>query len=108
MGEDFIGGLLFPWGQRVGRPGIQLTITKDGIVFRIRYGLGRFFGPWLVERERVASVYLKRGTLTVLSSVKIVEKSGLVWTFWTLRPDEVAQRFEHMGYPVLTRAPLNG
>ncbi len=64
MAEDFVvvGGLVLPWGTSCGRPGIWMDITERRLVFRHRF-FGRFIGPWIVEHERIASVYPERGAL---------------------------------------------
>lgn len=116
MAEDFvdedsdfvIGGLVLPWGTSWGRPGIWMDITEKRLVFRHRF-FGRFLGPWIVERERIASVYPERGALgTHLSRVKIIEKGGTVWTFWTKRPNDVAETLQEWGYPVTGGSPSSG
>lgn len=102
--DFFIGGLLLPWGTSVGSPGIWMDIAEERIVFRPRY-FSRFFGPWIVDRVLVANVYTDRGTLLTISrSVKIVEKGGFVWTFWTPRPTDVAESLQEWGYPVTAGA----
>jgi hypothetical protein len=60
--DFFIGGVILPWGTSVGRPAILMTITEERIVFRHRY-FGSFFGPWVVERERIVNVYPERRVL---------------------------------------------
>lgn len=98
--DFFIGGLILPWGTSVGRPGIWMDITEERLVFRHRF-IGRFVGPWIVERERIASVYPERGALgNHFSRVKIIENGGTVWTFWTKRPNDVADTLQEWGYPV--------
>lgn len=100
--EEFSGGLLFPWGQNMGRPYVLMRVREDSIGFHLQFGLRRLFGgPWLVEREKIATIYPERRILNVFSSVKITEKGGLVWKFWTAHPDEVAQSLEEFGYPVV-------
>lgn len=106
MDADFVGGLRFPWFQEMARPYVLMTITEEQIGFHLRYGLRHLFGgPWLVERQRIATVYPERRGL--LSNVKIIERGGLAWKFWTSHPDDVVHALGECGYPVVADAPTS-
>lgn len=89
-----------PETARIFPPSIRLKFTREGLEFRPRYGLDRFFGPWTVERQRVTKVYKEQRGLNLFQGLAIVGDDGLWWTFYTYRPNRVLRCLEDLGYPV--------
>lgn len=57
MPEDFKGGLVVANKFGLGTPWILLVPTADRIEFRLCHGLGRFFGPWILDRKDITLVW---------------------------------------------------
>jgi hypothetical protein len=74
--------------------------TKERLEFRVRHGLGRFFGPWRLERNDVRLVYRTMRGLDTFHGLGFVRPDGTWWTFWTYHPDEVLDFLEELGYPI--------
>ncbi len=93
-------GLDIAWQIRAWPPLIQLEATPDFLEFRARLGLGRFFGPWRVEREQVTKIFRGRRWLNPTPSVSIWGKDNLDWIVFTYGPAPLLLTLEELGYPV--------
>ena len=100
MQPEFRGGLAIPGKFRVGTPWILLVPTREQLEFRTRHGLGRFFGPWRLERDDVRLVYRTMRGLDTFHGLGFLRRDGTWWTFWTYHPDEVLDCLEELGYTI--------
>jgi len=79
-------------------PLIELAATPERLEFRARFGLGRFMGPWRVERAQVTRVFRARGLMS--DCIAIRGSHYLDWTIFTFSPDPILLTLEELGYPV--------
>lgn len=89
-----------PETVRIFPPSILFRPTQGQLEFRLRFGLGRFFGPWTLPRQRVTKVYREQRGLNTFRAVGILGTQGLWWSFYTYQPDKVLRYLEELGYPV--------
>ena len=100
MQPEFKGGLAIPGKFSAGTPWILLVPTTERLEFRTRHGLGRFFGPWRLERDDVRLVYRTMGGLDAFHGLGFLRKDETWWTFRTYHPNEVMDCLEKLGYPI--------
>ena len=105
----FNGGFLTPNGLNATIPLVELEIAPDMLTFRLRFGVSRLAGPWVLPRADVANVRVYRRGSWMSSGVRIGELDGFTeWFFWTTSPDEVVSLFHDLGYPVTGPHPWEG
>jgi hypothetical protein len=95
-----VGGLYRSDMAVVTWPLIELLATDDRLTFRMRFGLGRFLGPWRLDRDQVKAVATTaRGSL--LSGIEITGTKGERWVFFAMsQPRErVLRDLVGLGYP---------
>ncbi|WP_411734295.1 hypothetical protein [Paeniglutamicibacter sp.] len=100
MSKDFIGGANMPPHVRIFPRGIRLNVSEQMLEFRPRFGLDRFFGPWILERRQVKLIYRQQRGLNSFHSIGIVVSDDVWWSFYTNRPEEVLDCLEAFGYPI--------
>lgn len=83
---------------RATAPFIELVATPERLEFRARLGLGRFMGPWRVERGEVKTIYRVRGL--IWDGVGIQGHGALRWIAFPFTVEPVLLTLEEMGYPV--------
>lgn len=79
-------------------PLIELVATPEQLVFRARFGLGRFLGPWLLERAQVGRIFKAPGIMG--DCIAIQGDHYLDWTIYTFSPEPILLTLEELGYPV--------
>lgn len=95
----FTGGFRTPNLFNATMPLGELEALADRLVFRLRFGMGRVAGPWVVARVDVLLVRVSgRGSLFG-SGVRITTGDGSEWVFWTQSPDLVQEHLLALGYP---------
>ncbi|MEV8147449.1 hypothetical protein AB0O52_04780 [Arthrobacter sp. NPDC080073] len=118
--EHFDGGGTIPvkgealsklWGtQPVGfsvSPQFRMLVLSppaEALEFSLAYGLGRFFGPWVLKREDVVEIQHVRTWLAPYQGVRAIPVVGRPWTFVTRKPATVLACLEELGYPKATDA----
>ncbi len=98
----FKGGLERPGKMiRILGPWVLLTLHDSYIEFRMRFPwLGRFAGPWRVERSAIRAVYLGRLNVLAPAQVEFLAEENMPWTFPSRSPAAVLEAAEKLGYPV--------
>jgi hypothetical protein len=88
------------YDQRFGAswPLIEMVATADRLDFGARFGLGRFLGPWRLEREQIKTIYKTR--FLTATGIAIEGAHRLDWRVGAAHPDSVLLTLEEMGYPV--------
>ncbi|KRE52436.1 hypothetical protein ASG92_25240 [Arthrobacter sp. Soil736] len=84
---------------------LVLSPTADAFEFSLAYGLGRFFGPWILRRKDIAQVQRVRTWLYPHDGIKFVPVSGPPWYFSTREPGTVLACLEELSYPIASDAP---
>jgi len=86
-------------------PLIELVATSERLEFRARLGLGRFIGPWCVERSMVTKIFRAPGLMGDCIAVR--GKHYLDWTIYAFSLEPILLTLEELGYPVdwIHRAP---
>jgi hypothetical protein len=100
MSERFIGGLQLSPVQNTTQPWIELRATTDSLTFSLRFGFGRWAGPWIVKPEEVAKIKATHSRFFMVIGVEFHLLDGRLWTFWTFNPDAVLHCLQQLGYPV--------
>lgn len=72
--------------------------TPERLEVRARFGLGRFAGPWRVERAQVTKVF--RARVLWSDCVGIRDNQNVDWTVLTFSPDPILLTLGELGYPV--------
>ena len=83
---------------------LVLSPTAEALEFSLAYGLGRFFGPWVLKREDVVTIQHVRGWFAPYEGVKVIPVAGRPWGFVTRQPATVLACLEELGYPKATGA----
>lgn len=78
---------------------LVLSPTAGALEFSLAYGLGRFFGPWILQREDVAEIQHVRTWFAPYEGVRVIPTAGPPWTFSTREPATVLACLEELGYP---------
>ena len=88
------------YDQRFGAtwPLIEMRATPDRLIFQARFGLGRFLGPWRLERAQIKTLYETR--LFFSSAIAVEGAHRLDWRIGAFHPETVLLTLEEMGYPV--------
>lgn len=88
------------YDQRFGAsmPLIEMMATSDRLDFHARFGLGRFLGPWRLERAQIKTIYKTR--LFMQPCIAIEGGHRLDWRIGTFQPEAMLLTLEEMGYPV--------
>ncbi|WP_461165338.1 hypothetical protein [Arthrobacter sp. R4-81] len=118
--EHFYGGGSIPligrtvsgmWGSQQMFFGVSpqfrmlvLSPTSGALEFSLAYGLGRFYGPWILEREDVAEIQHVRLWFAPYEGVRVIPIAGPPWSFSTREPATVLACLEELGYPKPTDA----
>lgn len=113
--EHFEGGGIIPmeggilsrmWGRQqlvlAVSPQLRILVlspTAGALEFSLAYGLGRFFGPWILQREAVAEIQHVRTWFAPYEGVRVIPVAGPPWTFSTREPATVLACLEELGYP---------
>ena len=79
---------------------LMLSPTPDVLTFSLAYGLGKFIGPWTLQKAEVARIERVRTWFTAHDAVRIVPVTGQPWYFLTHEPGTVLACLEELGYPV--------
>lgn len=80
-------------------PFIELVATPERLEFRARLGLGRFMGPWSVERSMVTKIFRAPG-LMMGDCIAVRGKHYLDWTIYAFSLEPILLTLEELGYPV--------
>lgn len=83
---------------------LVLSPSAQTLEFSLSYGLGRFFGPWILKREDVVEIQRVRTWLAPYQGVRAIPVVGRPWTFVTREPATVLACLEELGYPKATDA----
>jgi|GEM_PF-5295919 len=83
---------------------LVLSPTAGALEFSLGYGLGRFFGPWILKREDVVEIQHVRTWFAPYEGVRAIPVAGRPWTFVTREPATVLACLEELGYPKATDA----
>jgi hypothetical protein len=88
------------YDQRFGAtwPLIEMRATSDRLDFRARFGLGRFLGPWSLERAQIKTIFKTR--LFMQPCIAVQGGYRLDWRIGAFHPEAVLLTLEEMGYPV--------
>ncbi len=98
----FIGGLYQHWTF----PLIALNANPERLCFSLRFGLGRWFGPWVLRHSEITEVTSDGTVVGVSSGVYMQRGKYDAWVFKTPHPVMVLLELERLGYPV--RNATNG
>ncbi|WP_458112962.1 hypothetical protein M1D88_02015 [Arthrobacter sp. R1-13] len=79
-------------------PLIEMTAKSERLDFYARFGLGRFLGPWRLERAQIRAMYKTRTFFT--SSIAVEGAHRLGWRIGAFHPESVLLTLEEIGYPV--------
>jgi hypothetical protein len=95
-----VGGINHPEG-RIGLSGplVQLEATPKRLQFTPRFGLRRFLGPWVIERDAIGKIRPTSTSLAFFTGIEVIEGKR-VWIFWSFRPEAVLAGLRDLGYPV--------
>ena len=96
MGGLHVNGMAYSW------PLIRLDATEERLLFRARFGLGRFAGPWQLDREQVTSVASTGKGSILVFGVEILSTQGdQRWVFNAMSPprEQVVRALADLGYP---------
>lgn len=99
MSKRFIGGLNWSPERNATQPLAELWATTDSLTFRLRFGLGRWWGPWIVKPNEVAKIE-DTGGKYLGSGVEFHLLDRRLLTFWTFHGEEVLHCLQQLGYPV--------
>ncbi|KHL02424.1 hypothetical protein [Sinomonas humi] len=104
--REFIGGAYSNYKVKAGPPWIRLVVTPKQVEFHAR-GLARLFsrGPWLISREQVRQVFMKRTHSFFpprdADVVFVTTDPSVWWTFWSpSRPEPLLLLLDEYGYAV--------
>jgi hypothetical protein len=100
MSQRFIGGLQLSPVQNTTQPWVELRATADSLTLSLRFGFGRWWGPWIVKPEEVAKIKATDSKFFIGSGVEFHLLDGRLWTFWTFNPEAILQCLRQLGYPV--------
>jgi hypothetical protein len=94
-----VGGLALSDVSVYTWPLIELRATEECLTFRARFGLGRFVGPWRLDRTQVRAISVTEGR--VQRGIEILGLQGQRWVFFALsRPKaQVVDDLATLGYP---------
>ena len=101
MEKEFVGGL-HANGMAYSWPLIRLVATEERLLFRARFGLGRFAGPWQLDREQVKAVASTGKGSILVFGVEILSTQGdQRWVFNAMSPprEHVVRALADLGYP---------
>jgi hypothetical protein len=59
----------------------------DSLTFSLRFGIGHFWGPWIVKPEEVAKIKATDSRFFMVIGVEFHLVDGRLWTFWTFNPE---------------------
>ena len=79
---------------------LVLSPAPEALNFSVAYGLGRFFGPWTLQRAEVAKIERVGTRLAAHDPIRIIPVSGPPWYFLSREPGTVLACLEELGYPV--------
>jgi hypothetical protein len=106
-GKPSVGGLRLEDLSNFTYPLVHLFVSKDRLVLRPRFGLARFWRPWVVDRADVEYIGARFAGSIVMESVwtgttepvwiGAGAKTALI--FWTWRSLEIIDRLRDLGYP---------
>jgi hypothetical protein len=106
-GKPYVGGLRLEDLSNFTYPLVHLFVSKDRLVLRPRFGLARFWRPWVVDRADVEYIGARFAGSIVMESVwtgttepvwiGAGAKTALI--FWTWRSLEIIDRLRDLGYP---------
>ena len=100
MSKRFIGGLQLSPVQDTTQPWVELRATTDSLTLSLRFGFGRWWGPWIVKSEEVTKIKATDSKFFMGSGVEFHLLDGRLWTFWTFNPEVVLHCLRQLGYPV--------
>ena len=106
-GKPYVGGLRLEDLSNFTYPLVHLIVSKDRLVLRPRFGLARFWRPWVVDRADVeyigarspGSIMPESVWIGTTEPVWIGAGSKTVLIFWTWRSLEIVDRLRDLGYP---------
>jgi hypothetical protein len=99
--KEFVGGL-HANGMAYSWPLIKLVATEERLLFRARFGLGRFAGPWQLDREQVKAVASTgRGSILVFGVEILSPQCDQRWVFnaMTAPQKQLVRALADLGYP---------
>jgi len=97
--SPYVGELQVSDSMNFTFPFVHFYISKDRLVLRPRFGLARFWRPWVVDRADVAYISSRsRGSL-MTESVWIGIDPSTALVFWTWHSWEIVDRLRDLGYP---------
>ena len=100
MSKRFIGGLQLSPVQNTTQPWVELRATAHSLTLSLRFGFGRWWGPWIVKGGEVAKIKATDSKFFMGSGVEFHLLGGRLWAFWTFNPEAVLQCLRQLGYPV--------
>ena len=110
-GKPYVGGLRTEDFSNFTHPLVHLFVSKDRLVLRPRFGLARFWRPWVVDRTDVEYIEARSPGSIMTESVWIGTREPLwigadaktVLIFWTWRSLAIVDRLRDLGYPCKPR-----
>ena len=99
MSTRFIGGLNWSPARTASAPLATLWATTDSLTLSLRFGFGRWWGPWIVKPEEVAKIR-DTGGKYLGSGVEFHLLDGRLLIFGTFHGEEVLHCLQQLGYPV--------
>ena len=93
----FIGGLHEHWTF----PLIALNANPERLCFSLRFGLGRWFGPWVLRQSEITEVTSDGTVLGISSGVYMWRGKYDVLVFKTPHPAMVLLELERLGSDLL-------
>jgi hypothetical protein len=100
MSRRFIGGLQVSPSQNTTQPWVELWATTDSLTFSLRFGFGRWWGPWIAKPEEVAKIKATDSKYIGGGGVEFHLLDGRMWMFWTFHGEAVLHCLQQLGYPV--------
>lgn len=77
---------------------IEMVATPERLDFHARFGLGRFLGPWRLERAQIRTIFKTRLLMSPCSAVQGGHRLG--WRIGAFHPEPMLLTLAGMDYPL--------